>query len=739
MGKKIVVSFRKALILGLTVIGFWIFAWMLVFLYLQNIRKKKSSFTRWMMEQEVRFIESHTLFQKFIADDYKSEKFYLNTNQTSISEYIRIQRNIQDSLKYLSARASESERGLSQKLTNLAMAHSSFIDELTRLRVLYNLRGFRDWGAEGEMRKNSHLLEDAKLIPEIQVLRLRRLEKDFMLRGDSIYVIRFNHLAAGLLDNQPGNQEANRVLLNYITIFNQYVKIHKEIGTFSSNGLLDKTHRSREEIATLFNNIIQTHQLEIGRFEQKIGLYLLGLTLLLTCIILLLGRFIVNSLSIDLKKLHERIQRFRAEGWIHENKPEENQESLIKEISELNNAFDNLRGKLSNSIDRMHDAYRGAKKASEAKSVFLANMSHEIRTPLNGIIGMIHVLSQSEMNQSQREHIETLEYSARHLIDLLNMILDYSKIEAGKVQLEEVSFDLLHELNMLAKSNKPKFEEKKLKLSIDFQINLSHEVIGDITKLKQVILNLLSNALKFTEQGEVSIKASSELRNQTEVLIHISISDQGVGIPPDRIPKLFSPFTQSDQSVTRKYGGTGLGLSISQHLVNLMGGSISVKSVPGEGSVFFFTVKAILGKKIQQQLSLSSIQNQSSIPVKVLLVEDNLVNQKVMKLLLESRNVNIDIANHGAEAVQLFLQNEYQLILMDIQMPVMDGLEATRRIIASQKYSDMPIPVIALSANAMAEDRSKAISSGLSGFLSKPIDVRELDQILNNIRRNIPA
>ncbi|WP_341273907.1 PAS domain S-box protein [Clostridium saccharobutylicum] len=369
-------------------------------------------------------------------------------------------------------------------------------------------------------------------------------------------------------------------------------------------------------------------------------------------------------------------------------------------------------------------AKKSAEIANKTKSEFLANMSHEIRTPINGIIGMVDLTLATELGNEQKENLMIVKSCANSLLRVINDILDFSKIEARKLVIENINFDIKSLIAETIKVHSPGAIAKDIELNYAFSSITPQYVIGDPSRLQQILNNLISNAIKFTDRGEVWVKVKQIKSKNDEVYLKFSVEDTGIGISEDNIGMLFKSFSQLDGSITRKFGGTGLGLAISKQLSEMMGGKLWVESKKGLGSNFYFTLKFDIGEKIKPQ-SKEKIQFQpTNIHTlhNILLTEDDEVNQMVITRMLRERGYFVDIANNGLEALEMCKKKLYDVILMDIQMPVMDGIEATKII----KEINKSIPIIAITAYALKGDGKKFLSQGMDGYISKPINAEEL-------------
>jgi len=407
-------------------------------------------------------------------------------------------------------------------------------------------------------------------------------------------------------------------------------------------------------------------------------------------------------------------------------------ETLAASQEEIRQHQELLEQRIRQRTEELEKAMHTALAASHAKSEFLANMSHELRTPMNGLLGMIDLVLDSGLGQDQREQLETAQRCAYSLLALLNDILDLSKIEAGKMLLEKIPFNVRGVIEDCVKSQAAKAAQKRIDLRFEPDASAPAEILGDPLRVRQIAANLLSNAIKFTDRGWVRVGLSSVPRRDGRIDVRMQVADTGSGIPADKLPTIFEKFTQADGSITRKYGGTGLGLAITQRLVEMQGGEVSVESQTGKGSVFSVIIpceRALVseaGQAILRGEAAPAGASKRGSGAKLLLVEDNLVNQKVVLAILRKKGYQIEVANDGREALAKLNAAEvpYQLVLMDVQMPVLDGLEATRSIRRNTRWARLPI--VAMTAHAMNGDRERCLQAGMDAYISKPVQPAHL-------------
>jgi signal transduction histidine kinase/CheY-like chemotaxis protein len=461
-----------------------------------------------------------------------------------------------------------------------------------------------------------------------------------------------------------------------------------------------------------------------NEYAEKSKKVIIGVLLFSLPFLLLVAFFYKINISNAIKNISDTFSSMLL-GDFDRTVPGLEREDEIGQLAKAADAFKEV-------TFEMKQAKEVAEKLAETKSEFLANMSHEIRTPMNGILGMAELIRGTAINEDQSKMLDTINSCGKSLLTVLNDVLDFSKIESGMITVENHSFNLYECVNEVFYLFSKAASEKGIELCCEIDDkNIPKFFDGDVTRIKQILINLVSNAVKFTSEGEVLLSVSADKRNQNRFPLKFSIKDSGIGIEESAKDNLFDAFTQADASITRKYGGTGLGLSISHKLADLMGGELSVESVLGVGSDFIFEIELEKSKivSVAKDEKKMAYDPMLSNAVKILVAEDNLVNILIAQKMIAKVGLSCDIAKNGQEAVDAVEKNTYTLIFMDMQMPVMDGISATK--IIRKLPNGINTPIVAMTANVFDEDRQKCHEAGMSDFLPKPITYKTIKNILD--------
>jgi signal transduction histidine kinase/DNA-binding LytR/AlgR family response regulator len=706
--------------------------WFMLYAYIDGRIGRLNNFTDKTYNVSKDFSTNIKNFQSFLLTGYKEKDFYIDKNQKDIDLYINNLRRQKVIVTEILKESRILNIDINQPMTKLSTDIDSLYKSVIKFKEIALVRGFKDYGYEGKMRDKAHLLEEKSSLDKIILLQLRRHEKDYLLRAEEIYFLEFDKLITNTIKQKQDDSYTKQLLNDYNNDFRELVKKSSELGLTSNEGLYGKINYWNVYVEGCFVQIINLSKSKVNEVKNTLFYFQIFQTILIAIILIFLSIYISNYLTKDIELLTTDISNYIKSNF-KDKSISTSKKSTIREVDFLLKSYIVLKEKLTDNIEFLEQATDRANKSATFKTQFLANMSHEIRSPLNGVIGMLNMLKTKSLSNKQLEYVEIAEHSADHLLGLVNMILDHSKMEAGKMKLEQYPINLKKELSKLIRLFEYRIKDKNIELHFIFDDAIVNNILGDNLRLQQVLINLLDNAIKFTPKGDVRLEV--KLLNIVDGVQYLgfNVMDSGIGIDANKTEQLLLAFEQEDLSITRKYGGTGLGLTISNQLIQLMGGTkLNIMTLKNGGSSFNFEIPFMLNfNEVYLENAENNMDSKQDITIsRTLIVEDNIINQKVLNKLLEKINIKSDIANNGKEAVLLYQENDYDMIFMDLHMPEMDGFEATAKIKSSLKYQKLSTPIIAVTASAFDEDKVKAISNGMDDFITKPIVLKNLEETI---------
>lgn len=723
-------TLRSQIYLTFGLILFLLMVWLACHLYLNQSRNSYKELAESYGVISLKFGNSMSLHRDFLLRGYKDTSFHLTGSSKDLTQLKMIHLGLQKDLNQMVETGALND-DLNKKIKRVSYQITSIDSLLNNLERTYLKRGFKDFGVEGQMRMAAHALQQTDNVDKTSILQLRRHEKDFMLRSDLSYMNNFNGLVDSLELVFKENSKARSLLDKYQTSFNSLVVLENNLhrGNISLNSQIRiKEAQIKDSFASTLlsiNQFVSSENKKLNFLQILIAFVIVAITIHL---FLKTTRMFIRGVT----TLSNDITEFVRSGFkSSENRP---YKSNIRELNKLFAAYKLMKKELSLTIAKAHTATQDAQHLATTKSQFLANMSHEIRSPLSGISGTLSLIDQRQLDKEQQNLLNAAQTASNHLIQLVNLILTNSKIEAGKIKLSSAPFniyDLIDELDRMFRST---IDQEKLELRFITDTRLSDGYIGDEVRLRQIMVNLIDNAIKFTPKGHVHVEINCIKKWTAHDEIQFSVTDTGVGIHQDRINKVLEAYEQDDLSTTRAYGGTGLGLTISNDLVKLMGSKMQIVSDLGVGTRFEFNVLLErINEPGDEVAALSPALKDQYRKPEVLIVEDNKLNQMVLEKGLTNCGYRTSVVNNGKEAVDAFSKKHFPVVIMDLHMPVMDGFMATKVLKNATNLNRDAFKIIALTASVMEDDKQKAFNCGVDFFLTKPATIPRLDEMIMNI------